>query len=460
MQMKPKPRRRWRTEWIAAVSFVTAIALGTILLSLPAANRSGDMLNPLTALFTATSATCVTGLSLVNIGTAFTHFGQIVILLLIQLGGLGIMTLSTFMLVLLGSKLSLQNEFVLMDALGAERARGLKPLIAITVLFSLLTEAVAAVIIAARLVSHHGFSASRAAYHGIFHSVSSFCNAGFSLYPDSLTQFRADPCIMLTLSALIVGGGLGFIVLFNLFSWRPWRRNRKRRGLLSLHTKIVIAASASLLLAGWLIFFLLERNSTLAGLGTTEKILCSLFQSITPRTAGFNVVDTASLTASSKFLTMLMMLVGGSPGSTAGGLKTTTLIVMIMVVISMIRGREDVEIMSRSISARAVREAISICTLGIFLVLTMYGLMLLTEHSTEQSNIAAHSEALLFETISAFGTVGLSTGITPHISSPGQLLLICSMFIGRLGPLTIALIIGNRIPKPGLRYPEEEIVVG
>ena len=260
--------------------------------------------------------------------------------------------------------------------------------------------------------------------------------------------------------ALVTIGGLGFLVLFNLAWWRPWRRDRRKRGSLALHTRIVLLSSTALLLVGWLIFYLLEANATLSDLPTGERILCSLFQSMTPRTAGFNVVDTGALTPPARFLSMLFMLVGGSPGSTAGGLKTTTLVVLVLVVISMLRSREDVEIFGRSITARTVREALSICVLGIALVMTMYGLMLLTEHRTLQTFLPGHGEDLLFETISAFGTVGLSTGITPYVSPTGQFLLIICMFVGRLGPLTIALVIGRRDLKQGVRYPEEEIVVG
>lgn len=455
-----RQRERQKPEWLAVKAFAIAIIVGTILLCLPFASKGAKWTNPLTALFTATSATCVTGLSVVDVGTYFSKFGQIVLLCLMQVGGLGIMTLGTFLLLLVGRRLSMRDEVVLRDSFGSERARGVISLLSLIVLFTIVLELASATVLAHRFASVYGYAPRRATYYGIFHAVSGFCNAGLSLYRDSLAEFKSDPVVLLTMSFLIVMGGLGFLVLYNLSSIRPWRRNRIQRGHLSLHSKIALGTTLALILAGWAGFMALEINNTLAPLDRRAKILTAFFHSITPRTAGFNVVDVGAMEPSTLYATMALMFVGGSPGSTAGGIKTTTALVLLLSVLSMIRGRERTELAGRTVSMQIVREALSIFLLAIFSVIVCFGVLLLTESLPPSSGGFSGSERLLFETVSAFGTVGLSTGITSQLSVFGKLCIIAAMFIGRIGPLTIALVVGEKELRRAVRFPEEEVVVG
>lgn len=449
-----------RPEWVAVKAFAITILAGAFLLATPFANSAGRWHHPLTAMFTSTSATCVTGLIVVDTGAAFSIFGQIIILCLIQLGGLGIMTLGTFLLTLVGQRLKVEDEFVIRDTLGHEGPHRLKSILIHAVIFTFTLELIGAAILTYRLTARHGYSLIRAVYYSVFHAVSAFCNAGFSLYSDNLMGLRTDRVIILTIAGLVILGGLGFLVLYNLSSIKLWRRDLIRRGRLSLHTRIVLATSAVLILSGWLAFMILEWNVSLADLSWIDKITCGFFQSVTPRTAGFNVVDIAQTTPPTRFLTMLLMFIGGSPGSTAGGIKTTTLVVLALTVWTMIKGRHETEICNKTVPMTIVREALTIFMLSISCVIIFFGMLLITEHPEIQPSAAGTIDALLFETMSAFGTVGLSMGITPYLSAAGKLSLILCMFIGRLGPLTIALIIGARDLRQALRYPEEHVVVG
>lgn len=451
------PRRALlKPQWMIGIGFALAIFLGAGLLMLPLANTSGTWGNFLDALFTATSATCITGLSVVDIGTYFTLFGQMVILALIQLGGLGVMTFGTFLLILVGRRLSLQNEFVLQNSFGAEDVRGIRSLVRYALGMTLLLEGIGATILTSCYIEK-GYDYSKAIYHGIFHAISAFCNAGFALYPDNLASFHNDPIYLLVIMALLVTGGLGFLVLHNLASIKFWRRNRMTRGRLSLQSRIVLTATFWLILSCWAILLAAEWHYGLQGRTLTDKLISTLFHSTAPRTAGFNVLDMYSLTEVSRFATMLMMFIGGSPGSTAGGVKTTTIVVLILTIIAMLRGRRETEMHGRTIPVTIVREALVIFMLCLLLILSSYGILLLTEHIPSGSNKA---EQLMFETVSAVGTSGLSLGITPSLSAAGRLVIIVCMFIGRLGPLAAALIIGNTEVSQRLRYPEEEVVVG
>lgn len=445
-----------RPQWLLVLAFAQAILAGTALLMLPAANVTGAWLPFIDALFTATSAACVTGLTVIDTGSGFTLFGQLVILTLIQLGGLGVMTLGTFLLVLVGRRLSVRNEFVLMSSFGADEVHGLPSLLWRTLGFTLLFEGIGAAILTSRYLAQ-GFSLARAIYHGVFHAVSAFCNAGFALYSDSLSGWRHDPLYLLVVMALVVAGGLGFLALDNLSSVRFWRLNRRTRGRVSLHARVILLATGSLLLLGWVAFTALEWNASLGALAWIDKLLCGLFHSVTPRTAGYNVVDMETLSAPAQFLTMALMFVGGSPGSTAGGVKTTTVVVLLLTILAMARGRTETELFHRTIPGAVVREALVIFLLCFLFVGLSFGVILLTENTVAGS---AQSFPLLFETVSAFGTVGLSLNLTPSLSVFGRATIILTMFVGRLGPLTVALIVGNRDQGQRLRFPEEEIVVG
>ncbi len=444
-----------------AITFASAIGVGTLLLMLPAAQTSGRFGNPLTALFLATSATCVTGLSPVDIAVHLTFFGQLTMLALMQLGGLGIMTLGTFLFEVMGRRMSMSDEQVVMRSLAFSTSGKVRSLLWRTVVFTGFWEALGAVLLGLRLYHAYGYSAPRAAYHGVFHSISAFCNAGFSLYPDSLVRFSDDPVMLLLFSVLIIAGGLGFVVVHNLGALAPWRRDRFKRGHLLLHTRIVLYGTAVLLVLGTLLVVALEWRSGLAHLLPRDRWIGALFQSVTCRTAGFSAVETASLSGGSKTLSMVLMFIGGAPGSTAGGIKISTAVVLVATVMGMIRNREETEFARRTVPIATVRESIVISVLA----LAMVGLCATVLHLTEAANRAlvpasGLSLTLLFETVSAFGTVGLSLGATQWISGPGLGLLVVCMFVGRLGPLTLAITMSGAGQGPARRYPEENVVVG
>lgn len=444
-----------------ALCFVLVILAGTLLLTLPISSATGHPLTPVTALFTATSATCVTGLSVIDIGTELTRFGQLVVLTLIQLGGLGITTFGTFLLVLVGRRLSVQNEFVLMNAYGVEEVKGIRSLLLWTMGFTVLFEGIGTFLLFPSYLASVSESATpqelwHAFYYACFHAISAFCNAGFSLHSDSLIRFQNNPFYLSIIDFLIVTGGLGFLVLYNLITIKFWRRNLKTRGRITLHTKIALTATVFLIFIGTLIFLEQEWDNTLTDLSFVSKITCSLFHSITPRTAGFNVVPMENIKEVTRFSTSLLMLVGGSPGSSAGGIKTTTLVVLIMTIIAMCKGRRETILFFRTVPNTVVREAIVIFLLAISVILTAYGFLLWTEYPQKPDDAAK----LIFETISATATVGLSINQTGTLSTAGRVVIIVCMFVGRLGPLVIALLIGNRDDSQRIRFPEEEIVVG
>ncbi len=369
-------------EWIAVKSFGSAILLGALLLMIPLSSSSGSWTNPLDALFTSASATCVTGLIVVDTGTYFSSFGHAVILSLIQLGGLGIMTLATFLLVAVGRRLSIQHEKVFLDTTnGCTGSCPGKSILLMTVIFTILVELVGATILALRFYSL-GFDPGKSIKLAVFHSISAFCNAGFSLFEDSLVTYREDPVILLTVSSLIILGGLGFLVVYNIFSLRPWRRNLSFRGRLSFHSKVVLLLSGALTLLGWLLFAVLEWNGTLEPLSFPGKMLVSFLQAVTPRTAGFNAVDISCLSNPSKFMTIMLMFIGGGSGSTAGGIKVTTAFVLGITLYAMIRGRDEPEFLDRAISMRIVREAVSISVMSIISISLFYWFLLMAEENS------------------------------------------------------------------------------
>lgn len=453
-------RQRETPEWLLVRSFLATVLMGAFLLTLPVANRDGKWFNVLDALFTATSATCVTGLSVVDIYKTFTLFGQLVILCLIQIGAIGIISLTTFLLVMIGVRVRMKDQSAAMDSLGFHGVKGLKGLLITTLLYTCLLEGVGAIVLAYANVRHHGFTLLRGVYHGVFHAVSAFGNARFALYENNLTDFRSDPLYILTISSLVVLGGLGFLVLSNLSTVRFWSRDLVTRGRLTLHSRSVLGTTAVLLVVGWALFLLLERNNTLAGMSPAGKCLCALFHSVSPRTAGFNVVNMADLTPLAFFETMFLMFIGGSPASTAGGIKTTTTLVLILTVLAMLRGKNRTQLRHRTIPDEVVREAIVIATLSILMIVFVFCILLVSEHIVYPLRYVSMADALLFESVSAFGTVGLSTGITPMLSPIGKLCIIALMFLGRVGPVTLSLVVARRQGGDTLHYPEEDIIVG
>ena len=456
---KAPPSAAIRPEWLVMRTFLYLILAGTAVLMLPLSHPGGHWMDPVTALFTATSATCVTGLTVADPGTAFNLFGQIVILLLIQIGGLGLMTMATFLLLLVGKRMSMSDESAMLSSLGLGRASGLGLVMKKVILFTILFEGAGTAILAWRFATFHGMPAGRAVYVGLFHCVSAFCNAGLSLFPDNLIGYRDDPWIVLTLAGLLIAGGLGFIVWHELTEIKFWRI-KTLRGRLSLHTRLVLFSTAALILGGFLGFLVLEWRHTLAPLSIPHRFLAAFFQGVTPRTAGFNVVDMSQVSPPTLFMTIGLMFIGGAPCSTAGGVKVTTMVVLALALYTMIRGRRDVFFANRTLPDTAVREGLAVFVLALIQVLVVFGILLLTEDLTRFAGRFGAPDALLFETVSAFGTVGLSTGITPQLSVWGQLALVAMMFLGRLGPVTLASIIGRKAIKQQVRYPEEYVLLG
>jgi len=450
-----------RPQVLMALAFLLAILTGAFLLTLPAANTNGQWRDAVSAIFTATSATCVTGLSVIDVGSELTRFGQLVLLTLIQLGGLGVTTFGTFLLVLVGRRLSVQNEFVLMDAYGVEKVKGIRALLLWTIGFTLFFESIGILLLWTRYLRPHPslplpYDSWTALYYAAFHAVNAFCNAGFSLHRNSLITFQHDPLYLGTIDFLVVAGGLGFLVLYNLVTIKFWRRNRMTRGRITLHTRVVLIATALLILIGCVLILALEMPYTLKDLPLADKLSCALFHGISARTAGFNVLPMDELQEVTRFVTALFMLIGGSPGSAAGGIKTTTMVVLIMTAIAMCRNRRDTVLFSRTLPYAVVREAVVIFLLMLSLVALAYGVLLFVE-APQQGDDASK---LFFEIVSAVGTTGLSIDHTGSLSNAGRWVIIVCMYVGRLGPLSVALMIGSRDESQRIRYPEEEIVVG
>lgn len=434
---------------IIALGYLLIILCGTLLLMLPIATTSGESASFLTALFTATSSACVTGLVTVDTGTFWSLFGQIVILALIQIGGLGFMTIATFFFRLFRRRMGLRQKEVMVESINTSEIGGILQLAKNIFLLTMLIEGCGAVILALRFGLHYGFGWKKSLFFGVFHSISAFCNAGFDLNGNynSFTDYVGDPVINLTLMTLIIIGGIGFLV------WHDLAERKFRFRSLRLHTKIVLSVTAILILAPALLFFFFERNGLFADLNWGEKILASLFSAVTPRTAGFNTVDTASLSPGSGLLTVVLMFIGGSPGSTAGGAKTTTVAVLLFFTIASIRKNRAASLFGRRIPEDALHKAV--CVFFWNLGLALCGILL----------IAAIQPALpffdvLFEVFSAIGTVGMSTGVTRDLNTFSQALVILLMFIGRIGGVSFGAALLEKKAVPAVIEPHESILIG
>ena len=433
---------------LIALGFIVVILAGALLLTLPFASEDGSS-NFLDARFTSTSATCVTGLVVRDTFTGWTTFGQIVILLLIQLGGLGFMTVITLISFAIGKRVGLYDRKVLMQSAGNFSLSGIGDLIRRIVPFAFVFEFAGAVLLAIRFVPDFGWG--QGIYFSVFHSISAFCNAGFDLMGSrapfsSLTAYVDDPFVSLTICVLIVVGGLGFLV------WHDLARNKFHWKKYQLHTKIVLTTSAALILGGWLLFFVFERNASMAGMTVPQRLLSSLFQSITPRTAGFNTVDMAALSESGNLLTDIFMLIGGSPGSTAGGIKTTTVAVLVLSAISSACGRTRVNAFRYNIDRDTIRQACSILTI----YLTMALVAILAICAVEPVTL----KQAVFEVCSAIGTVGLSMGITPTLGIASRVIIVLLMYAGRIGGLTFVLLFSERRTEPPVDRPNGKILLG
>jgi trk system potassium uptake protein len=433
---------------ILVLGFSLIIFIGTVLLTLPSATIDGQGLPIMNAIFTATSATCVTGLVVVDTGTTFTIFGQLVILSMIQVGGLGFMTFATLFALILGKRITLRERIVLQESLNILSLDGIVKLVKQIFLFTIVIELMGAMMLSTRFSLD--MSLGRAIYFGIFHSISNFNNAGFDLMGEykSLTNYVADPAVSLTISSLIILGGLGFIVMNELFVYRQVKR-------LSMHTKVVLMTSAILLILGTIGILLFEysNDKTLKPLSLIGKVLSSFFQSVSSRTAGANSLAISELNQSSQFLIVFLMFIGASPGSTGGGIKTTTFTTLIGAVWSQIRGKQDVVFFRQRIEYEIIYKAITVTFSGLFLVVLTTMLLTITEQGKDFL-------MLLFEATSAFATVGLSMGVTPDLTPIGKTIIIVAMFAGRVGPLTVAYAVTVRKNADVFKYPKGKIMIG
>lgn len=427
--------------------FLAVIAAGTVLLSLPGASHEVDDVTPRDALFTATSAATVTGLVVVD-AEAWTPFGQGVLLVLIQVGGLGLMTVSSVVVVRFARTMGLRHRMAAQTESGAPDLGGLAGVVGGVVRWTLLTEGVVAVLLAAGFAIGHDEPLPRAAWLGLFHAVSAFNNAGFALFDSGLVAFVRDPYTSGVVSLAVVAGGLGFPVVADL------RRFPRRPGRWTLHTKLTLVTTGALFALGAGAVLLLEWSNpgTLGPLDLVDKLSAAWFQGVTPRTAGFNTVDYGAVRETTALVTVILMFIGASSGSTGGGIKVTTFAVLGCAIWAEVRGRRDVDAFGRRISGPAQRQALAIALLGVAAVV-LGTLALLAASSVPLSDA-------LFEATSAFGTVGLSTGITGGLDGVSHVVLGVLMFVGRAGPITLAAALVLREREPRYRYPEERPLVG
>ena len=459
--------RRLTPPQLFVASFAALVLGGTLgLVALPGL-YTGPGLGWLDALFTATSAACVTGLVVVDTATFFTPLGQAYLLLLIQLGGLGMITFTTLIILALGRRLSLRHERL--GGAGAELNFHVPPdrLARDVVLVTLGVEALGALLLWAIWGPRLGWGA--AAWPALFHAVSAFCNAGFSTFSDSLIGFQRSPATLLVVGALVVLGGAGFLTFEELamrLGADRRRDPRRRPAPVSLHSRLALASTGALLLLGWALFALFEWHGALGGLALGDRVVNALFLSVTPRTAGFNSIDYAQATDSTNFLTILLMFVGGSPGSTAGGIKTTTIALLVLLAWDRFRGREITDYGRRSIPEATIQRAVGLTVVAFAVVTASIFVYTWTERATTAAAATAGVRdraflAHMYEAVSAFNTVGLSMGITATLSAPGKLLTVLLMFLGRVGPLTFAAALATAATgRPAFRHAYEDVVVG
>jgi len=450
---KPLPLWTLHPAQTVVFGFLMLITAGTTILMLPEACATGQKTAGVDALFTATSAVCVTGLTVVDTAQYFSRFGQTVLLALIQLGGFGIMTAAVGLVVMLRKEINVRQQVALQDALDHDSLAGARQLMRFIVAMTLTLEAAGTVLLWVTWGRQLGWSATTA-YHALFHSVSAFCNAGFSTFAASLAAFRNDLATNIIICILIILGGLGFMSVRDIVeNLKPSSAARTHQPVrLRVHTKLVLTVSLVLIAAGALILYAMEREASFAGWDFKTKILASLFQSISARTAGFNTCDIGRLAPASLFVLTVLMFIGASPGGTGGGIKTTTVAVLWAVVVSRLRGRENVELCKRTLPVETILKAVSLLFISLCLVIVFGAALMYTEN---------HSPlALLFETVSAFGTVGLSVGITPHMTTAGKLLITILMLVGRLGPLTLAYAVILRRTPAKYVLAEERVMIG
>lgn len=449
-----KPVNRLNPSQIMVIGFATVILIGAILLSLPIATQTGERIPFLDALFTSTSAVCVTGLVVVDTATYWSTFGQVVIILLIQVGGLGFMTISTLFALITKKRINLKERLLIQESLNQIDLSGLVKLSRYVLLMTFTIEGIGALILSTVFIPEFGII--KGIWYSIFHAISAFCNAGFDLMGTvsgpftSLTKYVNNVTISLTISGLIILGGIGFPVILDVVK-------NKKPAKFNIHTKVVLVSTAVLILVGMAFILAVEYTNpkTLGELSLKGKLLSSFFQSVTTRTAGFNTIDLTLLHQGSLFVMILLMFVGAAPCSTGGGIKVTTLSTIILSVRSFLVGKEDIEVFERRVSISTVRKSIGVFFIGMVAVLIGIVMISLTENSFDLIESA-------FEVVSAFATVGLSIGGSPNLTIVGKILIMLYMFMGRVGLLTIflALMSKNSGKKQVIRYPEGKIIVG
>lgn len=436
---------------ILALGFAIVILTGAILLSLPIASQSGKITPFIDCIFTSTSAVCVTGLVTVDTGTHWTYFGKTVIMLLIETGGLGFMSVATLVFFFLGKRITLKERLVMQEAMNVNSLQGLVKMVKYVLIFTFSVEGIGAVFFSTQFIPQFGIA--KGIYYSVFHAVSAFCNAGFDLMGNfkSVTAYANNSVVILTIASLIAIGGLGFYVWVEIY-------NSKGNKRLSLHSRVVIYTTLVLIFGGAILMFLFEMNNpyTMQGMSIKGKVLSSIFASVSPRTAGFNSIPLDKMTPAGNFLTIILMFIGGSPGSTAGGIKTATAVVLFMTVVSMVKGREDTEIFQKRINKETVYKSLVISVLGLAIVIIVTMILSITE----QRGIPF--EYFLYEATSVFATVGLTLGLTTKLTFVGKVIISLTMYAGRVGPLTIILALAKtKNSKSGtIKYPEDKILIG
>lgn len=446
---KEKVKKKQSTTRSIALGFALIIFVGALLLTLPIATRTGEV-DFIESLFTATSATCVTGLVVADTYQNWSIFGQIVIITMIQLGGLGFMTVGVYISVLLKKKIGLQERESIHESVNTMETAGVVRLVKKIVQGTFIIEGIGAILLATRFIPR--FGVRRGIYYSFFHSISAFCNAGFDLMGiegeySSLVAFEDDIIVNVVVMLLILIGGIGFIV------WDDIQRNKWHFKKYLLHSKIVIVTTVIITIVTTILFFVFEYNNTLRDMTLLEKMLGAAFSSVTPRTAGFNTVDTAALSEAGKLLSMVLMFIGGSPGSTAGGAKTTTIVVLVCYAIAMVRSHEDINLFGRRLTADVVKKANAVVMINLVLSLIVAMIIMAMQPLLSGTDV-------MFEVLSAINTVGMTTGITRELDVIARILIMILMYCGRLGSLSFALVFAQKNTTDSVRQPQEKIIVG